>query len=581
MAIRKSRRASVSEKLFSPAPPDMPSFFTGRRRFLFAVLLLLSFAQVAFGVAAADAVSKLFAGLSRAAVLDRFAVATLVGAVLAIGSAEFGRRWTTEALGLDYAHTVRMVLFERLLRRPYRGGRSRSRGNVLLPFVGDLTALRQWWADGVARGTSSTVIAIGLCLYLGWHEPVLALALGGLVLGALCLIAFLAIPYGRATSSQRRERGAMTGLISDRVASAHSVFALGGLQRELRQIDRRIARMNKAALIRARWSGAMRAIAASAHLAGTLVTLLVATVLAGNGAMEIHRVVGSMTLVGLLGGCIGDLVRSCELAIPAHISRQRLETRLNEVKPMLMQRVDSKRRAKTAKAPILSVQGLKTDTGALPFSTIAKAGDIILVDGEAGCGKSTLLAAIAGFQPPFAGLILAIGFAATRLPQKLRREAVGFAGKAAPLLQATLAANLQYRLRPPMDLQDLTDLMKATGLSHYVTADGGIVPLRLNDGGQQLPEAQIQAIQIVRAMAGNPRLLILDDLFDGFDDSALQQVASLLRDHPGVVILVSRRPEIRAIANRVWTLTPSGIEEGPAPALRPASVLPLPSILKA
>lgn len=88
--------------------------------------------------------------------------------------------------------------------------------------------------------------------------------------GALCLIGLLAIPYGHATSSQRRERGAMTGLISDRIASAHSVFALGGLQRELRQVDKRIVRMNKAALIRARWSGAMRAIAASAHLAGTL-----------------------------------------------------------------------------------------------------------------------------------------------------------------------------------------------------------------------------------------------------------------------------------------------------------------------
>lgn len=107
-------------ELVSPAPPDMPTFFTGKRKLLFAVLLLLSFAQVGFGIAAAGAVSKLFAGLSQGAALDSFAVATLVAAVMAIGSAEFGRRWTTEALGLDYAHTVRMVLFERLLRRPYR-----------------------------------------------------------------------------------------------------------------------------------------------------------------------------------------------------------------------------------------------------------------------------------------------------------------------------------------------------------------------------------------------------------------------------------------------------------------------------
>lgn len=93
--------------------------------------------------------------------------------------------------------------------------------------------------------------------------------------------------------------------------------------------------------------------------------------------MEIHRVVGSMTLVGLLGGCIGDLVRSCELAIPARISRRRLEMRLNEVEPMRMQREGSKLRAKTTKAPILSIQGLKTDADAAAFSAIAKEGDII------------------------------------------------------------------------------------------------------------------------------------------------------------------------------------------------------------
>lgn len=548
---------------------------------LFALLLLLSFAQVGFGIAAAGAVGRLFAGLSHAAALDRMAAATLVAAILATGLAEFGRRWTTEALGLDYAHTVRRTLFERLLRRPFRGRSARSRGSVLLPFVGDLTALRQWWADGVARGASSAVMASGLCLYLGWQEPVLGLALGGLVLGSLCAIGLLAIPYGRATGSQRRERGAMTALISDRIAGAHTVFAMGGLQRELRQVDKRIVRMNRAGLGRARWSGAMRAIAASAHLAGTLVTLLVAAALAGNGAMEIHRVVGSMTLVGLLGGCIGDLVRSCELAIPARISRQRLEVRLNEVEPLRMQREGGKQRGKAATNAPLSIQGLKIDPVAAAFSTIVRDGDVILVEGDPGCGKSTLLATIAGFQPPCAGLVLALGYAAARLPQKLRREAIGYAGSAAPLLQGSLAANLQYRLRAPFARRELTALMEAAGLSRYVTPEGAIARLRISDSGQRLAGAEAQAIQIIRALAGAPRLIVIDDLFDALDETQAGRVASLLGKHRGVVVLVSRRPEMRAVANRLWRVTAGGIAEVPLPGASPANVLPLSPRLKA
>lgn len=565
----------------------MPPFFTGRRRILFAILLLLSFAQVGFGVAAAAAVSRLFAGLSHVTALDRTACATLVVAVIAIGLAEFGRRWTTEALGLDYAHTVRMVLFERLLRRPYRGGHQRSRGSTLLPFVGDLTALRQWWADGVARGTSSAIIAIGLCLYLGWHQPVLGLALAGLVLGFLALIGLLSIPYGRATSNQRRERGVMTGLISDRIASAHTVFAMGGLQRELRQIDKRIIRMNRAALLRARWSGAMRAIGASAHLAGTLVTFLVAASFAGTGGLEAHKLVGSMTLVGLLGGCIGDLVRSCELAIPARISQQRLALRLHEVEPVHIRRNSGKRRRGMSRTALLSIQALKANAAATAFSATTRDGDVILVDGAPGSGKSTLLAMIAGFQPPCAGLVISLGFAATRLPQKLRRERLGYAGRAAPLLQGTLAANLHYRLRPPCNPQHMTGLMEAAGLSHHITQDGAIAGLKINDGGQHLPASEVQAIQIVRAMAGTPRLLILDDPFDALGDAETGRIARMLREYPGVVVLVSRHPQIRAVANRIWTVTRAGITEAPAVATSAAAaagaaqIPPLPPRLKA
>ena len=212
---------------------------------------------------------------------------------------------------------------------------------------------------------------------------------------------------------------------------------------------------------------------------------------------------------------------------------------------------------------------------------VAKDGDVILVDGEPGSGKSTLLAAIAGFQTPFAGLVLSLGYAAARLPQKLRREAIGYAGKAAPLLQGTLAANLQYRLRAPFEPRAMAELMEATGLLHRLTPDGAIARLPIRDGGQRLPGAEVQAIQIVRALAGAPRLVILDDVFDELGDAEAQSVASLLREYRGVVVVVSRRPEIRGSASRLWKVTAAGIAEQPLPGTSSASILPLSPRLKA
>ena len=550
----------------------MPAFFIGRRRVLFALLMFLSFAQVGIGIAAAHAVGRLFGGLNKPAGLDHSAIALLLGSIAATAMVEIGRRRTTEALGLDYARKVRAVLFEGLLRRPLLGGGNRSRGSVLLPFVGDLTALRQWWADGVARGISSAIIAAGLCLYLGiqsWQLGVALALLSGLSLGAMALCA---LPYARATRLQRRERGVMTALISDRLAGAHTVFAMGGLRREVKRIDRRALAMNQAAMRRATWSGTMRAIAASAHSGGILLTLLVAALTAGEGGMAQHRIVGSLMLVGLVGACISDMARAIELAIPARIARARLEARLAEVEPLRLTREDAAKPV-SRKHDLLRLQDLRLTDSQEPFSANAEAGDVILVDGDPGSGKSTLLAMIAGFQPTVGGVIRTGGHATTRLPQALRRSRIGYAGAAAPLLQTSLADNLHYRWRGPFDNAAMAALMHDAGLAHWLDDADCVIARPMRDQGRGLAGADLQAIHIIRAMAGAPALLVIDDWFGALTASQLEGLLTRIRTWPGAVVLTSARPEVRAAANRRWCIRPSGIVEA-VPGTGTATVLP-------
>ena len=537
----------------------MPAFFTGRRRVLFALLMLLSFVHVGIGIAVARAVGHLFAGLRKGEAvqitgLDHRALAVLLGSIAGIALVEFGRRRTTEALGLDYARKVRAVLFERLLQRPLHGSAPRSRGSMLLPFVGDLTALRQWWADGVARGISSGFVAAGLCLYLGLQSWLLGAALALQTALSLGIMALCARPYARATRRQRRERGMMTALISDRLAGAHSVFAMGGMRRELNRIDRRVRAMNRAALRRAAWSGAIRAVAAAAHPAGVLLTLLIAAGTGGDGGMALHRIVGSLTLVGMVGVCIGDMARAIELAIPARIARARLEARLAEVAPL------KPGRGKTdddlsQKHGLLRLQGLRLDPSHAPFSASAAAGDVILIDGTSGSGKSTLLAMIAGFQPAAGGAVFIAGQPAMRLPQGHRRARIGYAGAAASLLHGTLRDNLRYRLRGPDGDAVQAELLRDAGIADAALSG------RIRDGGHGLAEAELQAIHLVRAMAGSPALLVIDDMFGALAAAPLTALLARIGNWPGAVLFASSRAEVRAAATRRWCITAIGVTE--------------------
>jgi len=555
----------------------MPAFFAGRRRFMFALLILLSFAQVGVGIAAAQAVGRLFARLGETAGLDAYAFAALFGCMMATAVVEIGRRATTEFLGLDYARKVRAILFERLLRRPFLGGRNRSRGSVLLPFVGDLTALRQWWADGVARGISSSIIAAGLCLYLAIQSWRLGAALALLTILSLGIMALCARPYARATRRQRRERGAMIALISDRLAGAHSVFAMGGFRREVKRVDRRNLAMNRAAMRRAAWSGAMRAASVSAHPGAMLVTLLVAALAPNESGLALHRIVGALTLVGLLGSCITDMGRAIELAIPARIARSRLEARLAEIEPIRLARGGSSKSVPDRPGTLL-LQELRLASSHDPFSAQTRSGDVILVDGNPGSGKSTLLAMIAGFQPPAGGKIFASGCDTMRLPQGLRRSRIGYAGIAAPLLQTSLADNLCFRLRRPVDEAAIAELMRAAGLGHWLDEAGRVISNQLRDQGRGLSGADLQAVHIVRAMAGTPELLVIDDMFGGLGTTQLGGLLDRIRTWPGVVVLASTHPAVRSAANRRWCVSTSGIIEAPgstgAAAIIPIGVAP-------
>lgn len=539
----------------------MPKFFSVWRKKLFALLLLLSFMQVGIAIIAAALLDKVFASFGQPTPINARAGVQIGLSFAAIGLCEFGRRWTTEALGLDFAQAVRMALFERHLRKPFRGAKERSRGNVLLPFVGDLTALRTWWADGVARGSSAIFIAASLCFYLLITEAALGLAMIALCIGSVALIALCSRPYAKATQKQRQARGMMTGLISDRIAAAHTVYAMGGLQREINLVKAKIGTMNSASLQRARWSGGMRAIAAVAPLSGTFFALLVVGSVTSTDATSGQGVVGSLLFVGLLGACIADVVRANELAIPGRIAHKRVQDRLSEIVPL---RVGDTGRAMAIgdKTGIpLAFRNLREIGWSKGFSTEAVDGQIILIEGQSGIDVTTLLSLVVGIQRPLSGRVKVLGYTSHRLPQKVRRESIGFASRATPLLQTSLARNLLYRLRNPAKQAEVVELMKVTGLGDFVTDQGTISRKMVRDGGADWPQAELNAIKLVRALAGTPQILVLDDVLDRLAEGAVERLVNILSNWPGLVVLATSRAEFRAIASRRWLLSENGVTE--------------------
>jgi ABC-type Fe3+/spermidine/putrescine transport system ATPase subunit len=150
------------------------------------------------------------------------------------------------------------------------------------------------------------------------------------------------------------------------------------------------------------------------------------------------------------------------------------------------------------------------------------AGERLAVLGPSGSGKTTLLRLIAGLDAPKQGDITINGRAASRAGEVLiapehREVALVFQGLALfPHLRAL--DQIAFAARGRGGLQEAKSLLDRIGLGHRANA-----PLDQLSGGER------QRIALARALAQQPKLLLMDEPFASLDDEKRGEMRDLLR----------------------------------------------------
>jgi len=149
-------------------------------------------------------------------------------------------------------------------------------------------------------------------------------------------------------------------------------------------------------------------------------------------------------------------------------------------------------------------------------------GSLTALLGPSGSGKSSLLRVIAGLERPQAGSVVIEEEDVTRVPPQ--RRGVGFCFQHyAPFVHMTVADNvafgLRVRKRPKDEIRDrVRELLVLVGLEDY----SGRYPNQLS-GGQR------QRMALARALAVEPRVLLLDEPFGALDATVRAELREWLR----------------------------------------------------
>jgi branched-chain amino acid transport system ATP-binding protein len=210
----------------------------------------------------------------------------------------------------------------------------------------------------------------------------------------------------------------------------------------------------------------------------------------------------------------------------------------------------------------LEVAGLVKRFGGLvavkDISFSVKAGEILGLIGPNGSGKSTVMKSIIGIERPDGGSVRIDGVeVAGWPPHKIARLGVGMVFQhSRPLHRQTVLENIILGLLPDRLMQIVPD----AGIEKQARAIAERVGLGavLDRRPSTLPFADLRRIEIAKALARDPKVVLVDEPFAGLtsrETAAFAQLIAELRDSGRAVLLVDHNVKsVAALVDRVFAM---------------------------
>ena len=181
-------------------------------------------------------------------------------------------------------------------------------------------------------------------------------------------------------------------------------------------------------------------------------------------------------------------------------------------------------------------------------------GEIVALIGPNGAGKTTLFAAISGFVRPDAGSVRFGGTEITRLAPHLicTRGLTRTFQIVQPFEQLTVRENIAVgaHLHRPARREALAHaeaVARRVGLEH-----------RLDQPAASLTVAARKRLELAKALATDPKLVLLDEVMAGLNPTEVDEVVSIVRAirDSGVTILLTEHvmQAVVSLAERVYVL---------------------------
>jgi ATP-binding cassette, subfamily B, bacterial MsbA len=171
--------------------------------------------------------------------------------------------------------------------------------------------------------------------------------------------------------------------------------------------------------------------------------------------------------------------------------------------------------------------------------------------GPSGAGKSTIINLVCRLLEPVSGAIIVDGVPLSELRLSDWLNAIAVAGQDIELIEGTIAENISYS-RPALDRGKI-ELAVRSARADFIDALPDGLDSMVGPRGLSLSGGQRQRIGIARALAREPKILVLDEATNAIDHETETAIIEILKNLPKSItlIVVSHRPSTVAFCDDV------------------------------
>lgn len=413
--------------------------------------------------------------------------------------------------------------------------RVRNNANVSVFLAGEL-----------AETVLNVFVAAFYLVLLLLYSPLLTAVAVGVVLVNLLVMKVTSDRLASASIKLQQDSGKLAGAVCAGLSITATLKASGA---ENEYVGRVLGYNAKAICTEQKLSKTQQVINAipdAVKMLGDVLVLVMGGLTVINGDMSVGMLVAFTTLFGSFSEPVDALVGFVKNIQTTKADIHRVEDIMKYPRDEKFDTSTAKRQRKTKLDGAVELEDIAFGYSRLKdpivagFSFRIAPGSSIAFVGASGCGKSTVSKIVSGLYQPWQGQVRFDGIPLEEIPGEVVNASVSTVSQNITLFSGTIRDNLTM-WNANISEADMIAAAKDACIHDVISQKPGAYDYKLSEGAANLSGGQRQRLEIARALATNPTVLIMDEATSALDPVVEKQIMDNIKRRGCTCVIVAHR----------------------------------------